>query len=347
LNHIIATANATNATMPEYSFSAPALNRMAVFPFQFRPSNALRGEIMFTVTAGYGNSIMSKTISFNFSVQGSKPAVSSQTAAIEARIIPSSEYLAYNISNATAISVISETSHCSALNFWGDQLPIQDQCQNASWYFWQFSSGCYYSNAQVPTATYCLYSSPTHSSIASLVGAPRYVFNITVEINYSGAAMEAVLTNSSSKSELMLNGAEIGTVEMGHGIYGTSQLPPAALLLNKSGAYAIGYTPYSDYEGAQQQLSSVLSYYNNSDSGSAQASISKLMHYYNLSLASMAESASLANSTGCNMRKQGSTAYYYCEPSEPFQFYNISVTIFNYSGSLQELNYIGSEIRIN
>lgn len=346
-------ANISSATirLSQNNFSSSGYNKQASFVFYAVPLLTGQDSLSLEITAVNGSS--KSEYSANVLLYAYRSSQSQSGSNVSGNGIsyvylhPENESVTYTAGKQSKLYYITENSHCSELNFWGQQMPIQSQCPGASWYFWEFSSSCYYGSAQVPTKTYCVYKTYSGYNSSALLPVPKYDYNINFGIGYHGLNLTSELTQNSQFSNITMNNKVFGTVSLGNSIYAQS-LQPGSLYIFSSGnkVYAGSAANYSAYEYAYSKIKDDLAYYNNSGNG-AIGTIEREMYSYNKSLSNMISSLAPADSGSCSASVGQTGILYSCDPNSPLQFYNASAKIYNYTGKQSEYSYMGSEIRVS
>ncbi len=349
------SAGSPNSIISPCNYSNQNLTSFLVLPVEVYIPSAGNGTLWFNVTAFSGNSELSKHLSYSFTSYANTTRNSTFNSSrqgtlnpqnVTAKIIPISEYVYYNASKFSNAYRITETSHCSYLNFWGQQMPIQSQCGGASWYFWSFSSNCYYGPAQVTTATYCVYQEPSGTKVASISQEPGYSYNVSLNVSYAGLNASAYLTQYNPESELESAGIAYGNASAGNEIYASAPNPQGSMIVSSNGTFFIANsTDYSEYANAYEQLVNTMSYYNNTGDSGDTSSASEAMYSYENALGSFIGDLGPANSSLCSVSNNG--AIYKCKPYSQFQFYNMSAALNSYNGTPKTLSYMGSSIKIS
>ena len=347
------SVNISSATigLSRNNFSSTSYEKQASFVFYMIPTSTGAENISFEITAFNGSSKSeygANVTLYAYRGNQSQSQGSYQNGTISyVYLHPGNESVTYSAGNGSRLYYITERSHCSELNVWGQQMPIQSQCPGASWYFWAFSANCYYGSAQVPTKTYCVYKTYSGYNASALSSVPKYNYNVTLGIGYDGLNLNSEL-NSNSPFSNVTNGARVfGTATPGNSIYAQSIQPGSLYLFNSGGNIYVGSNAnYSAYEYAYSNIKDDLAYYNNSDNG-ALGTINREIYAYNNSLSKLINTLQPADSGSCSASMGSTGISYSCKPDSPLQFYNASADIYNYTGKQSEYSYMGSEIRVS
>ncbi|MCL4387756.1 hypothetical protein M1567_01230 [Candidatus Marsarchaeota archaeon] len=332
------------------NFSSSGYEKQASFVFYAIPTLTGANNVSFEITAFNGSSKSEYDANASLYAYVSNQSKSLGNPAAGAisyvRLHPENESVVYTAGKHSRLYYITESSHCSELNFWGQQMPIQSQCPGASWYFWAFSANCYYGSAQVPTKTYCVYKTYSGYNASALSSTLRYNYNVTLEIGYEGLNLSSDM-NKNSNSNITYNGKVFGTAAPGNSIYAQS-IQPGSLYIFNSGdkIYTGSNANYSAYGYAYSNIKDNLAYYNNSGNG-ATGTIDREIYAYNNSLSRLISTLEPADSGLCNASINGNSILYECRPDSPMQFYNVTADIYNYTGKQSEYSYMGSEIRVS
>lgn len=313
-------ASAPGAVLEPSTYKQVGINGLEVLGFAFVP--AAPGP--YTIKVGYAAAGDSADLVNTSTYAVYAPANSTpQTAQYSAAVDALSELLLFNLSSGTPTYTVTESSHCSDLNWWGQQLSISQQCGNAKWYYWMFSGSCYYSANPVMTSTTCVYLNPQSASIAGLASAPFKDFNITLLLYNSSAELHANLSSSASASGIYSQaGAFYGNAVVSGGISYTGPSPTGYVVRLYNGADALlNQTVYYPYEQAYTNLLSTLSYYNNTSVGDS-TPIQEAISAYNSASQAITRAAP-TTMQGCNFTASGRALA--CQPYAPFQFSNITL----------------------
>ncbi|MEM3827061.1 MAG: hypothetical protein QXR58_00475 [Candidatus Micrarchaeaceae archaeon] len=334
-NSIMVVVYADNATLDYLSVSAPSvmhspsaysnatLSEAEVFPFSVVPERTGASNISISLAVTQHGSVLryNKSVELYveyapFALAGSGQS-STAPALLSAALYPHSEFMLSSIDSGPALYNITEWSHCSYTGFFHQEESIQAECGNANWYFWIFSSSCYY-NSGSSTVTYCIYENHKGASIDSIGAQDFYQYNITLSLynTSKGIYLSSSLRNSSTALPLVssVNGTRVGNVSISSSMSGYA--PPqdySYYLLNRSSSYeAVNSSSYSQYMQAYNNLNYVLNYYNDSGIGDSQLStIQQMISSYNK------ESASIYNSAGaaapCAIISSNGKVWYACK----------------------------------
>ncbi|MEM0154256.1 MAG: hypothetical protein QW814_00255 [Methanothrix sp.] len=321
----------------------------SAYLFYLTPFSTGMDNITMRITAENDSKIYYKKISFELPAYEpytyDKKSNSSSTIS-SIYLKPKSEYILYYPGNPENLYNITESSHCSYLNFMGDQMPIQSQCGNASWYFWSFSANCYYGSAQVLTKTYCIYKHYSGYNASSISTNASYLYNISLGLGYDGLNLSANTNQSVIQAKLFSGNSTYGNVTIGNSIYAESPINGLYLIRSKSGNYIASDSNYTALEYAYSNIENDLAYYNNSDNGNV-GTINREIYSFNNVLSQTLKSLENANSNQCSVTKTANLVEYKCSPEAPFDFNNISIKIKNYSGLSYETDYEGSQISVS
>ena len=348
---ISANISSVTISLSRKNFSSNGYERQAAFVFYAVPMSTGAGIVSLEITAINGSSKSEYRANVTlYAYQNKQSQSQGNQSSNEIRYVylhPENESVTYTTGKQSKLYYITESSHCSELNFFGQQMPIQSQCPGASWYFWAFSANCYYGSAQVPTKTYCVYKTYSGYNASALSSVPKYNYKINFGIGYNNLNLSSKLIQSSQFSNITLNTKVFGTASPGNSIYAQSIQPDSIYIFSSRGkAYVGSDANYSAYEYAYSGVKDDLAYYNNSDNG-ATGTIEREIYSYNNSLSKLIGTLAPANSSSCKASISTAGIAYSCKPDSPMQFYNISADIYNYTGKQSEYSYMGSEIRVS
>ncbi len=319
------------------------------YAFYINKPNAGYSNISFYITAKNGSIISHENATseiFAYTPLTSNKSSTSNATISYVYIKPNKELIAYPIKNPKNLYYITESSHCSDLNFMGQQMPISAQCGNASWYFWYFSSDCYYGSAQVPTMTYCVYKHYSGHNASQIGNGEHYIYNISLGMGYEGLNLTSEITSNNTHSILYYGKEPYGNASTGNSIYAQSPISEEYIIRSGSGNYTEAYANYTSFEYAYSSLKNDLEYYNNSGNGNL-GTINKEIYSYNNLLSTMLNSSNNASSGYCFTSKSGNAISYLCNPGSQFEFNNISVKIKNYPYVPYKTDYEGSYITVH
>lgn len=350
-SEISANISGANIGISQNNFYGKSYEKQAAFVFYVLPKYAGTSRLSFEITAINGSDKYEYKANATLYAYGDNQSgfngSNSNKSISYVYLRPENESIAYMAGKQSKLYYITESSHCSDLNFWGQQMPIQSQCPGASWYFWAFSSSCYYGNAQVPTKTYCVYKTYSGYNSSALSSAPKYYYNVTLGISYEGLNLSSELTQNSSVSNITLNASIFGTASPGNSIYAQSMLPSSSYIFSSGNKAYIGSAAnYSAFEYAYSKIKDDLAYYNDSGNGNT-GTIEREIYSYNNSLSKLIGTLASADSGSCKASIGSTGISYSCKPDYPLQFYNVSAKIYNYTGKQSEYSYMGSEIRVS
>ncbi|MEM0201607.1 MAG: hypothetical protein QXR73_00305, partial [Candidatus Micrarchaeaceae archaeon] len=185
----------------------------SAYLFYLTPLSTGMDNITMQITAENDSRMYLKNISFElpaYEPYAYDKKSNSSSAISFVYLKPKSEYILYYPGNSENLYNITESSHCSYLNFMGGQMSIQSQCGNASWYFWSFSANCYYGNAQVPTMTYCIYKHYSGYNASPISTNASYLYNISLGLGYDGLNLSANTNQSEIKAKLFSGNSTYG-----------------------------------------------------------------------------------------------------------------------------------------
>ncbi len=312
--------SSSGAVIEPRSYANTSMDGLAVFSFTFIPKAPGAYTIGIDYAVAPGDPQLASTDTYAVYQTANSTA---QTGQYSAAIDALKELLLFNLSNASPTYTVTESSHCSYLNWWGQQLSISQQCGGAKWYYWTFSDSCYYSANPVMTSTTCVYLNPTNVSIAGLAPAPSKDFNITLLLYNSSIELHANLSSSASASGIYSqSGMQYGNATVSGGISYTGPSPQGYEVRTYDGNDALlNQTAYYPYQQAYDSLLSTMAYYNNTSVGYS-TPMQEAISAYNAASQAIA-SAHSAYMQGCNFTKTGNA--YACTPYAPFQFSNITL----------------------
>lgn len=306
------------------SYSGIALNQASVFSFSIVPEHAGYSNVSISIEATgpggvyhYNKSLQIYSVYAASSGSGIQPNNTNLLPVLSASLYPHSEAVLSSIDSGAGLYQLTEWSHCSYTGFWHHELSIQTECGNAKWYFWIFSSYCYY-NSGSSTVTYCVYENPTGASLDSIGTQSTYQYNLTLSLSNSSKNIYLVssISNSGNTSPILsaINGTRVGNATVSGQISGyASPQDYSYYLLNKSSNYTVvNSSAYSQYMQAYDNLNYVLDYYNDSGIGGSELStIQQTISSYNKESSAMLD-AEAANSP-CSVVEYSGKAWYYCK----------------------------------
>ena len=268
------------------------------------------------------------------------------TEAYSAYLKPGYEAALYNETPIGNLTYLTETNHCSYINWMGRQLSIQQQCGSAKWYFWTFSDPCYY-NHGVMTATYCVYENNYPASLYSANPKPHYRYNISLIVINATARLKAYLPSHGLSSPLSYqNGTQAGSVTVSGIPSSSSQI--AGFQVSMQGKNATGIvnaSTYGEYIQSLNSIDGILGYYNGTGiSQSEQDTLQQSMSMYNSMSGSLYASKTYVPQ-GCNYSLSGNYPFMECGLGSELEFQNISVEISG-SAANQTIDYEVSLIEI-
>lgn len=353
-NAVIRYANLSSSSImySPSSYSGIAVYGVSILPFNIVPT--LLGEENMTVSVdlSYNGSqhYYNKSFQLYSVAQGGSPSFSQSTsqAVFSAALYPHSLAILSSTVQGPALYQLTEWSHCSYTGFFHGELSLQSECGNAKWYFWIFSSSCYY-NSGSSTVTYCVYENPTGSSLDLAGTNTSYQYNVTLSL-YNSSAGEYLSSQLSSLRHsnpiFGVNGTQVGNVIVGNAIAGyVPSQDYSYYLLNKSSNYtAINQSAYSEYMQAYNNLNYVLNYYNDSGVGGSELSaIQQAVSSYNQ------QSSALYNSkpasSPCGIVSSSSGLWYSCNALS-MEFGNITASFASPPHSNSSYVFDGSNINI-
>ncbi len=321
----IGVKSATSEMTPQY-YRNVSINGLEVLEFGFVPMEPGQQEIKLTYYGAQGaeHNITASTYATYALAGQNATAPSPYTASIRAL----SELLMFNVTDGSPIYTVTEHSHCSYLDWQGQQLSISQQCGNAKWYYWMFSDSCYYSANPVMTSTTCVYLNPAGTSVNGISSYPGKAFNITLTMENQTMSLHSNLTALDVPSTVYLQSGTIAGNAVASGSVSYTGPQPSSqyvVRLRNGNAVLVNQTDYYTYEQAYTSLLSTMAYYNNTGPGgdsSAQQAISS----YNIASSDFADA--LPSGTGdCTLSRENGSIYFVCPPYAPFTFSNITAYI--------------------
>ncbi|EQD60163.1 conserved hypothetical protein, membrane or secreted [mine drainage metagenome] len=255
----------------------------------------------------------------------SSPANTTKT--ITASILQSNDSVLYSLSTKNNLPRLSETSHCTYINFWYNPLSFENQCGNAAWDFSIFSDGCY--DAGSTGRTYCVYEDPSGSYTRNVSASSGYTYNITLSLTYGNTTYTSNINSNEPHANLFDGAYVVGNVTITGQISGQSVQSPSTVevLGSNSSTYPINMGYYNTYGQYLSSMEAKLGYYNGSgvnptEFSSIQQSISSYNTYLSRFISTAADKA-------CSIYIRNGTAYLSCPASSPLDFGNITVHIYN------------------
>lgn len=341
------TVSSSRAYVSKASLSDNALSGFTTFYTYIKPEypGVVTVYASYNVSGG-GSSRTGAINESSIAVYANSSNGAPSAEAYSAYLSPSYEAALYNETPKGNLTYLTETNHCSDINWMGRQLPIQEQCGSAKWYFWTFSDPCYY-NHGVMTATYCVYENNYSASLYSASPEPYYRYNISLIVANATARLKAYLPSDGLSSPLLYrNGTNDGIVTVSGAT--SSAAPATGFQVSMRGKNATGIVNASIYDEYIQSLNSIdglLGYYNGTGiSQSEQDTLQQAMSMYN----SMSDSLYASKTyvpQGCDYSLSGNAPYMECGLGSGLEFQNISVDIPS-STANQTINYAGSLINI-
>lgn len=331
--------NASGATIEPHSYYNIG-NGTIILPFEIMPLRT--GALSFNLTAVVNYSGRYEKESAYVMSYAETPGIKNFTEGF-ASIKRNSEHIEYGLVPQSLYN-IGVQSHCSYVNFWGNELSLKGECGNsARWYLWVGSWYCTWAQgSQSDTMTYCFYPEQTNASVSSILPNGSYAYNISLLIDENGLELSSNLSNTTSTSQLKAEGTNDtygnAIVESVSGLrQGISQ---SYLVLNKSGQkYIINASAYAAYGQALTSSEGMLGYYNGTGtSASAIQSILQGVSQLN-SEAGKLSSTSATSISNCTL----SGNFLSCAPM-PYFYYMINASLpisNNYS-----IDFEGSTITI-
>ncbi|MCL4404523.1 MAG: hypothetical protein M1544_01440 [Candidatus Marsarchaeota archaeon] len=318
------------------------------YEFYLDPIKTGESNITFGITARNGSAVIEKSVSLGVYAYSPSQGTSANNASgygiPYVYLEPESEFIDYPLGKSSDMYYITESSRCSILNFMGGQAPIQEQCGDASWYFWTFSSSCYYGSAQVPTKTYCIYKRYSGYNASQIGENSSYLYNVSLKLEYKGNNMDSQFNQGASSFELRDGNNTAGNVSVTNSIYAVPVLADEYLIRSKNKTLTEPYSNYTDLESLYSTLVSDLAYYNNSDYGGG--TVDREIYAYNSAFYRNINSTQNLTSA-CSAENQGNMQSYVCKPESQLEFENISIDVYNYSGKPYVANYYGSQITVH
>ena len=319
---------------PDAYYNISAIG-MDILPFSVVPTVQGLVNIGIRAEIAYGNGTVIRNMTVeSFAVLQGSNITAPTYLGLSASIDRHNESVLYGVSNAIPIYTVSMWSHCSFVNMWFQQRPIQYQCGNANWYFFGDDPYCYWNNGGLPI-TYCVELTPTNTSIRQVQGRQSYAYNITVSLSNTSTALHADINGTATtfsvlgadgKSHGNASVTEVnGAATQGYGSY--------SILNTTSSRWQANASDYSAYQQALNNLDSVMAYYNNT-SGNVET-ISEAMEALNSASSGFVTSAPAANVDNCNIVVQGPEWHYACAPLSPL-YYDIDARL-NLSGVVHQL----------
>jgi len=256
---------------------------------------------------------------------------------IAASMLQGNDSVLYSLSTRSNLPRLSETSHCTYINFWYNPLSFEDQCGNAAWDFSIFSDGCY--DAGSTGRTYCVYENPSGSYTQNVSASSGYTYNVTLSLTYGNTTYTSNI-NSNEPHASLFNGASVaGNVTISGQISGQSLQSPSTIevLGSNSSAYPINMGYYNTYGQYLSAMEAKLGYYNGSgvnptEFSSIQQSISSYNNYLSRFINTAADKA-------CSIYIRNGSAYLSCPASSQLDFGNITVHIYNQT--IDQSLYVG------
>ncbi|HVC58195.1 MAG TPA: hypothetical protein VND15_01830 [Candidatus Acidoferrales bacterium] len=319
------------------------LMQLAFVPFK-RGSGSVSASVNVTYN-GTTKTLHSMAYTYSVSYVFGSPSIGSGSPQFSAAITTTNQSITYPLEAPVNIGYVTQWSHCSYHNFFGDLRPFQAQCGDANWDFVSFSESCYYGSG-VTTATYCMKLNNTQSSYSAISGNQGYMYAIELRL-YNQTMSLSALANSSSPRSMVLDGRGVptgnATVSEVSGI--GSNPSQGYLVLNVSGTERVVETSsYQSYAQALNNLDSVLGYYNQSGAqGSSVSSIMAAIDGYNNQALQLTNSSNAVNPQ-CTLSTSGGKRVYSCAPVSGL-YYTINATIPGVK-SPQLLSVAGSTVNI-
>ncbi|MEM3180957.1 MAG: hypothetical protein QXY86_01060 [Candidatus Micrarchaeaceae archaeon] len=254
-----------------------------------------------------------------------------------AEITGRKELINYSLSGKSPIIYTTESTKCTKTDWNYNPLPIQYQCGTTSaWEYRVFSIYCYYNVGGTTTTTTCIYPHDTQYNTSG-IGNITYSYNFILKISTPIGVIESNISSARAESALKLGNKTVGYANVVSVAYLGQQLS-GGFLINGSKISLANESAYAEYVQAEENLYSVLNYYNKTLSYSQQ--IDQAIYEYNTS------SENLINSKQQNNGCLSNENMVSCTPEQPFS-YVINAHILNVAGiSNETLQYSGSIINI-
>jgi hypothetical protein len=306
-----------------YNISASG---MEILPFSVVPT--VQGPVNVGISAdiAYGNSTIARNLTVeSFAISQGANLTALVNGELSTSIDRHNEYVFYSISNATPVYTAEMWSFCSRVNMYYQQRPIQFQCGNANWYFFEFDPYCYWDNGGLPR-TYCVELTPTNTSVRQMQSQQSYAYNITVTLfNRSTALYSDINSTAAVFPVLGADGKDYGDASV-EGVSGTgTQAYSNYMVLNTTESrWQTNMSDYSAYQQALNNLVSVMDYYNNT--GGDVDSISEAISALNSTALRLIASNLAVNTNDCDIIVQGPKWYYSCKPFS-LLYYNIDARL--------------------
>ena len=314
---------------------------------EFVPNSTGYANIEINATFATANGVVYRNASLSTYVSPSNgSATAPRSYVYSPSMVAKDEYVAFGASGSNPIYRLSYSSHCSQMNWWYQQLPIEQQCGNAKWYFFISSGYCYYDYG-APTVTYCVYLDPTGANYSQMNQKGSKSYNLTLNLTNGTVRLSSILAQNANRSQLLYGNKSYGTAYVSGAVEGFYPEPYSnELFMNDNSAEkVVNISYYSPYLQQLNNVNAELAYYNNSEvSGSDLSSILQVISGYNTYENAF---ASAINSTSkyCAL-SDINRPIYKCRTYSPFEFTNITAVIENYYGTNNSYVVDGSEVYI-
>ncbi|MEM4064070.1 MAG: hypothetical protein QXR16_01210 [Candidatus Micrarchaeaceae archaeon] len=264
---------------------------------------------------------------------------STQNSQISARISNRRERIIYPFEDKMSMFALSEWSHCTYTDFWGNPLPTSIQCGANAWDYRIFSDYCY-TRDSVQTVTFCIAPYPTGINLSTAgVSEEKYAYSFTLYLYAFDNLLLANLSNASRTSNVLLGKSTVGNATILN-VSGNSAFSSVEVLSKGNYSWVANASAYEWYTQAKNNLYSTLSYYNNSGvSQSTQAQIQQIISAYSEAYSNLVKSEPY-NLTGCSFSGYQMS----CNAIEPFSYY-INANIQGLAAN-STTSYMGSIVTI-
>ena len=239
------------------------------------------------------------------------------------------------------IMALGTSSHCTYENFFYSPYPIQDQCGTTDAWQYLVSTAACASNGGPGTETVCVNPEESGYNISTTSQYQTeyvYTVNLTIAGTY---ALNSRILSSSKKNPVYYDGQPAGNASVEN--VTSSQGNPNIVLISGLKTGYVNYTYVSEYDQAENNLDSLLAFYNSSDvSSSVYSEIQQVVSSYDNSETKLITESNNATQIKCTMESNSIM----CPAEYPF-YYVINATISpKYLSGNQVVSYEGSTIKV-
>ncbi|MGC8628776.1 MAG: hypothetical protein ACP5T4_01015 [Candidatus Micrarchaeia archaeon] len=186
-----------------------------------------------------------------------------------ARIKSVENKVEYPLSKPQHIINITQSGHCTYVNFWYNPLPISIQCGTTNaWEYRVFSFYCYV-DYSTETYTTCLYPNNLSYETTSIGQNYTLAYSMNLSISTPVGTLSAYINSSNTTAKLFLMNESVGYVRIENVSY-SGTFAYGGIVANQSVQKYVNQSAFASYENARTNLFSVLNYFNSTASYSQQ-----------------------------------------------------------------------------